>query len=63
MSDSDAFKAHVASLRERGRRVIFVATEHRRVKNLERDLGPVKRLERLIPPAQNNKFALVRVEL
>jgi len=63
VSDSDAFKAHVASLRERGRRVIFVATEHRRVKNLERDLGPVKRLERLIPPEQNNKFALVRVEL
>lgn len=63
VSDSDAFKAHVAALRERGRRVIFVATEHRRVKNLERDLGPVRRLERLISPAQNNKFALVRVEL
>ncbi len=63
VADDAAFKAHLAALREQGRRVIFVTTEQRRVSGLERALGGVKRVERLIPREQNARFALVRVEL
>lgn len=62
-ADADAFSAHLAALRNGGRRVVFVVTEQRRVSRLRGDLGSVRAFELLIPPAVNNKFALVRVVL
>jgi 4-amino-4-deoxy-L-arabinose transferase-like glycosyltransferase len=57
------FKSYLDEERKRGTQVMFFTTEHSREGSLKKDLGKVRRFERLTHKTLNNKFFLARVEL
>ena len=63
VSSGAKFKDYVAAQKSKGVAVMFFTTEHGRVSTLKSELGQVKDVKVLNTPKDNNKFALVRVEL
>jgi hypothetical protein len=63
VSSGAKFKDYVAAQKSKGVRVMFFTTEHGRIGTLKSELGTVKDFKLLNTVKDNNKFALVRVEL
>lgn len=63
VSTGQRFKSFLADEKRRGVRVLFFTTEHSREGALKRELGTVKKYERITSRALNNKFFVARVEL
>jgi 4-amino-4-deoxy-L-arabinose transferase-like glycosyltransferase len=63
VSTGQRFKSWLAEEKRRGVRVLFFTTEHSREGSLKRELGTVKKYERITSRALNNKFFVARVEL
>jgi 4-amino-4-deoxy-L-arabinose transferase-like glycosyltransferase len=63
LSSGKKLERFLASRRASDRRTLFVLTEHTRLVNLKRELGPVASFTRLTSKLQHDQFALLRVEL
>jgi hypothetical protein len=63
VTTGEQFQSFISKQRERGVRVLYFTTEHRRVATLKNELGDVKSFSVLTSAELNNKFMLARVEL
>ena len=63
VSSGSTFKRWLQKQRLRGVNTMFFTTEHSRVGTLQREIGSVRKFERLTTPEQNDKFVLARAEL
>jgi 4-amino-4-deoxy-L-arabinose transferase-like glycosyltransferase len=63
VSSGSKFKAWLKAQHKLGTRVLFFVTEHGRIGTLKSELGPTHAVTPLTNKLQNDKFALVRVEL
>jgi hypothetical protein len=57
------FTDWVDTQRKNGVKVMFLTTEHSRTGTLQRELGSVRKFERLTTSELNDEFVLVRAEL
>jgi 4-amino-4-deoxy-L-arabinose transferase-like glycosyltransferase len=63
VSSGKRFTDWVDTQRKNGVKVMFFTTEHSRTGTLQRELGSVRKFERLTTSELNDKFVLVRAEL